>query len=761
MTKPRLRRGFGVLAMGALALGSLVAVTSPSEAAVEDASSVGGRPGPDILYWDPPRAPQLENTGAWKADPILVSGTSAYRAGEFLYQDFLYDDSGTYPDEPERYAGNAADFVEIRVKPLADATAIRITYNSMLDPELVGTTIGLGGSQEALPMPHGARAVMPAQVFVTVHGATADAVDALSGQVLGQPPAMVDLKRRQVEVRVPYSIIDPRGREAVRVGAATGVWDVNEGGYSKSGEDVAFYNVAFRYNQPLSHWVTEAQDAALAAGDLSEFFAVVDFTKLAAGVTDDSAVPTTGYMNRIKASHFETVQGRGIDSVGGTVRALGQFYCDDTREGCTYEYAGQLQPYWLYVPPVTLPPDGYGLVLDMHGANGDHNGDTSETVNDLCRSVVCPSLAAAFGGSILIRPLARGPSYFYWGQAGADVWETIADVMRHYPIDAERVVASGQSMGGCGSYKIAVQFPDFFAGIYPNVGCVASEAWVTAPGPALGGTASETVRMLASLRHVPVMANNAIADPLVPVTQKLYSQVELERLGYRFDYWYFCDENDGGCSHSEYRGYTVDEFALWASRLAPPPSDPPRVTYALNSVMDEARYGMNSDHAYWLSGLTVRDTANPPPAGQIGVIDVISHGFGVGSAPANVTNLSAGTGPGTRTGAYQRHTKTWGDVPTMALADRLDITATNVATVTIDPVRARVTCDATVNVVSDGPLTVTLLGCPVEPEPDATADAPTPPAQQDMPATGGGMILPGIVVLFALARRRRGRGTGR
>ena len=32
--------------------------------------------------------------GIWKAQPILVSGASAYRDGEFLYQDFLYDDHG-------------------------------------------------------------------------------------------------------------------------------------------------------------------------------------------------------------------------------------------------------------------------------------------------------------------------------------------------------------------------------------------------------------------------------------------------------------------------------------------------------------------------------------------------------------------------------------------------------------------------------------------------------------------------------------------
>src|SRR5882757_8642486 len=56
--------------------------------------SSGHRPGPDVLYWPAARAPQLENTGIWHAPPILVSGASAYRDGEYLYQGFLYDDHG-------------------------------------------------------------------------------------------------------------------------------------------------------------------------------------------------------------------------------------------------------------------------------------------------------------------------------------------------------------------------------------------------------------------------------------------------------------------------------------------------------------------------------------------------------------------------------------------------------------------------------------------------------------------------------------------
>ena len=98
----------------------------------------------------PAIAPELTNTGIWHAPPILISGTTAYRNGEFLYQDYLYDDHGarevldptdprasgdtfskpngtyTYPTGPG-YNNDAADLVEFRVKPTTTATAFRIT----------------------------------------------------------------------------------------------------------------------------------------------------------------------------------------------------------------------------------------------------------------------------------------------------------------------------------------------------------------------------------------------------------------------------------------------------------------------------------------------------------------------------------------------------------------------------------------------------------------------------------------------------------
>src|SRR3954466_11036780 len=216
-------RNLSLAAVLALALAAPAAARAGSLPSVPS----GPRPGPDILYEPPATAPQLTNAGVWKAPPILVSGPTAYRDGEFVYQDFLYDDHGanggqrdsgdprangdsfsapngpyTYPTDQKRYAQNAADLVEFRVKPLADATAFRITLNTMLDPTAAATTIAIGTSATPRQFPHGANATAPAQLFLTVHGDQADLVDAATrNKAAGPTPtATVDRERRQITV---------------------------------------------------------------------------------------------------------------------------------------------------------------------------------------------------------------------------------------------------------------------------------------------------------------------------------------------------------------------------------------------------------------------------------------------------------------------------------------------------------------------------------------------------------------------------------
>src|SRR3954468_24381382 len=232
-----------------------VLMLAPAAQAGLPAVTSGHRPGPDELYAPAPDAPQLENTGPWKAPPILASGASADRDGEFLYQDFLYDDAGAagvpdsdsphgaggflfapragtfeYPTDPV-YAGNAADLVEMRVKSLGDVTAFRVTLNSLKDANRTAFTIALGTSAASVTWPHGAGVSSPAALFLTVHGTSAELLDAATGKAKDPAPtATVDLARRQYEVRVRNSAFDP-GTGKVRMTIGTGLWDPKANSY--------------------------------------------------------------------------------------------------------------------------------------------------------------------------------------------------------------------------------------------------------------------------------------------------------------------------------------------------------------------------------------------------------------------------------------------------------------------------------------------------------------------------------------------------
>lgn len=167
---------------------------------------------------------------------------------------------------------------------------------------------------------------------MTVHGWTGDIIQASTGARLDVPVTVdVDQDRRQVHLCVPFEAFDPSG-VTVRVAAGTGLWDMANNRYLLPGATAtattpggagnlvtppAFFNAAFRYGEPLNGNDNTNQGTVLRTGDMSPFYANVDFTALQRQVNDDmpdqlGGVPQTGYMNRILASHFESKQGRGI-----------------------------------------------------------------------------------------------------------------------------------------------------------------------------------------------------------------------------------------------------------------------------------------------------------------------------------------------------------------------------------------------------------------------------------------------------------------
>ncbi len=715
-----------------LVVASLLALVLTAQAHAASLPSVGSghRPGPDALYDAPPDAPQLQNVAPWTAPPILVSSASAYRDGEFIYQDYLYDDHGaaglpdltdpfslvdflfsqkagslTYPTDPV-FAHNAADLVELRIKPLADATALRVTLNAMRDPARAAFTVAIGDSFEPREWPHGAGVRSPARLFLTVHGTTAELLDADGAPVAPAPAASVDVTRRQIDVRIPHAAWNPRTSK-VRLTAATGLWQgagylrpgliataTTPGGASVSGSGL--FNVAFRHDEPMPDvsmfglgatiadaavggklqarfWRERAQADALAAGDISKYGEVVDFAKLAAGADDDSGVPKTGPMNRIFASR--QVHGQGVDFTklcGGLTAATAE-----SPSPCTGNLVSQLLPYAIYVPRKPRPARGYGMTLQLHSLGANYN-QYLDSANQ-------SQLGEREAGSIVVTPTGRGPDGFYTDVAEGDSFEVWADVARHYVLDPDWSAVSGYSMGGEGTWQYLSRWPDLFARGFSTV------------GPR--GLAEPR---LASLRNTPVMAWSALADELVNIAETESMTAQLGELGLRFAAWLFPVADHLSLA-------TNDEYAPAAVFLGDHRVDrnPPHVTYVVDEDDNSSRAHVVADHAYWLSGLTARD------AKRTGTIDARSEAFGVGDPPQHGVTQRTGSLDGGARGpqAYLERARTWGRAPAAPKADRLVVRATNVAHATVDTARARLSCAPVLDVRSDGPLDLQ-LACP-------------------------------------------------
>lgn len=213
-------------------------------------------PGPPVLYEKPASAPQFENGPGWNVDPLLVSGAEAHVDGEFLYQDWVYDDYGAntthtiappdpepsnheyggmtgdlvYPTDVERYRHNAADLLEFRARPAGDGTAYRVTFNTMVEPSLVAVALAITIDPDAsardtdLGYGLGTLGIDPDHLLIT-WGTGAE----LDGDRLPDGAVTVDDRRNQIEVEVP---LNP-GNTTWRHHLIVGLWDVEAGAFKQ------------------------------------------------------------------------------------------------------------------------------------------------------------------------------------------------------------------------------------------------------------------------------------------------------------------------------------------------------------------------------------------------------------------------------------------------------------------------------------------------------------------------------------------------
>ncbi len=176
---------------------------------------------------------------------------------------------------------------------------------------------------------------------------------------------------------------------------------------------------------------------------------------------------------------------------------------------------GAKLPYLVYVPRDYDAARRWPLVLFLHGRG--------ESGTDGWRQLLQGLPPALFQAperwpAIILMPQKPDPER-EWESYEKALLALVDRARRTWTIDPERVILTGLSQGGHGSWVLGARHPDLWAAVGPVCGYVAArrrDAAGRIPADAFGGTAAELAKPLASM---PVWAFHGAVDDVVPVAE--------------------------------------------------------------------------------------------------------------------------------------------------------------------------------------------------------------------------------------------------
>lgn len=578
--------------------------------------------------------PSLPVPSGWPfgEDFPRTCGTGRVAGGALFWTDFLYDDHGAtglplgdlkiqapphgtyvYPAGPA--ANNGADIFRVAIGLTETHTWWRIDWNTLVDATVPIALFAFDTDRDRAASdewPAGAGVHSAGiDMVLLVSGRSARLID-LTTQAVTPVELSVDLPARSFVAQVPRSVLEPNGTWTVRLvaglanAAGDGFADVSAAHGALPGQPNV-YNVAFRTHdqekQHLNFWSDAAQAAALTSGDVSEFAVAVVWDQLAAHQTTPEPV-VTGASTRWYVSSVELGQGVAEGSVL------------DTKP----QFLGRVQPYSVCLPSTYAPGQKLPLTLLLHSlALGQSQFAAIEPrlLHEVCET----------RGSVVVTPLARGPSTWYFDTGELDVWEAWARAAEQLGADPNRTVISGYSMGGYAAYKLGLSYPEVFAQavvlagpptcgvrLWPNVDIPANLDLDT-PCAREG----DTWELLPNARWLPYVIAHGLVDELVPVASVAEQVLEFDRLGYRYRFtvypledhiaWVFQDEFD-------------DPIAHMGTGLRQ--GDPGHITFVWYPQLVRADLGIGPHQVWWLSEL-VADADVVARRGATAQIDARSY----------------------------------------------------------------------------------------------------------------------------------------
>jgi predicted esterase len=179
---------------------------------------------------------------------------------------------------------------------------------------------------------------------------------------------------------------------------------------------------------------------------------------------------------------------------------------------------------------------GLGLAVLLHGLGGSsrHTRPIAEKLA-ATGEVVCvapsaqkvpPEEASSTDG---IPEMFKNRHWWMYDNPRSFPLEAIRQAKALYPIDPDRVVLSGMSMGGYGTWNIGLRRPDLFAGLAPLAGGI-SYFTIKSDKDAVSAALCENAR------NTPLLSIHGNADPIVPYRSDKEACDYLESIGAKVEF---------------------------------------------------------------------------------------------------------------------------------------------------------------------------------------------------------------------------------
>ncbi len=211
---------------------------------------------------------------------------------------------------------------------------------------------------------------------------------------------------------------------------------------------------------------------------------------------------------KLAQSRLEQLQATGIDWTKDRQRQV---------RGFTSMVDGSPQPIGLILPdgwPTSKKP--LPLYVWLHG-----RGDKATDLHFICERLdkngeVVPD------GAIVVHPFGR-QCVGYKSAGETDVMEAIDFVCKNYPVDKDRVVLMGFSMGGAGAWHLGAHYTDRFVAVSPGAGFADTARYQNLKPE---NFPPKYEQMLWSIYDVPGYARNLFNIPVVAYSGELDKQMQ-------------------------------------------------------------------------------------------------------------------------------------------------------------------------------------------------------------------------------------------